>query len=340
MKTKITTLILGIVLIMIPFRQIHAFPSYAGMIAFDSIDQESVEVDTIVRQEMSTDELNTDSFPTEEQFKEVSKNGDTTFITLGNKKIKIIESNGETEVKIVNKDDVEVETDQDFEDDEMDHAVDELQKERRGKNFKGHWAGFEFGLNNYVDKDLSLNRNAENEFMDVNTSKSWNFNLNFAQYSAGFGTDHIGLVTGMGLEWNNYHLSDSSIQKLDGAIVAKAIPESTTKNRLQTTYLTIPLLLELQFPGKDRDDRVFFSAGVIGGVKLFSNTKIKYVENGTPRKEKLKGDYYLSPLRYGFTARAGYKAIKLYVNYYPTPLFMADRGPELYPVAGGLIVSF
>jgi hypothetical protein len=79
---------------------------------------------------------------------------------------------------------------------------------------------------------------------------------------------------------------------------------------------------------------------VIGGIKLFSNTKIKYVENGINRKEKLKGDYYLSPLRYGLTARAGYKALKLYVNYYPTPLFMADRGPELYPVSGGLVLSF
>ncbi len=299
---------------------------------------DSVVVDSILEDILSEDEISQDSFPTEEQFKEVVKKGDTTFITLGNKKIKIIEEDGETQVKIQDKDLTDEESDEEFEE---DYDSDEpFEKGKGGKDFKGHWAGFEFGLNNYVDKDFSLGRSTENEFMDVNTGKSWNFNLNFAQYSAGFGTDHIGILTGMGVEWSNYHLSDSSIQKLDGDIAAREIPESTTKNRLQTTYLTIPLLIEVQFPGKKRDDRVYLSAGVIGGVKLFSHTKIKYVEDGIDRKEKIKSDYYLSPLRYGFTVRAGYKALKLYANYYPVPLFMADRGPELYPVAAGLVVSF
>ena len=145
----------------------------------------------------------------------------------------------------------------------------------------------------------------------------------------------------MGIEWCNYHFSDTnSIQKLNDVIMPKSIPDNVTKNRLQTTYLTIPLLIEAQLFGKDRDDRFHLAAGIIGGVKLFSNTKIKYVENGDKQKDKIKNDYYLSTLRYGLTARAGYKAIKLYVNYYPTPLFMADRGPELYPVAAGLVVSF
>jgi hypothetical protein len=303
-----------------------------------NLSYDSVIVDSNTADLVMQDEISRDSFPTEEQYKEVEKKGDTTFITLGNKKIKIIEENGETQVKIQNKEGVE---DDYAENDDNDSASDEPFEEEKGdKEFKGHWAGFEFGLNNYVNKDFSLSRSPENEFMDVNTGKSWNFNLNFAQYSAGFGTDHLGIVTGMGFEWSNYQLNDSSIQKLDGKVAAKAIPESTTKNRLQTMYLTIPLLIEVQFPGKDRDDRVYLSAGVIGGIKLFSHTKIKYVEDGLDRKVKIKSDYYLSPLRYGFTVRAGYKALKLYANYYPTPLFMADRGPELYPIAAGFVVSF
>lgn len=300
---------------------------------------DSLAVDSVAEEAINEDVMEEDSFPTEEQFKEITKKGDTTFITLGNKKIKIIEENGETEVKIQNKEGREDEVEDDDEDNDFNFG--EPFKEEKGSNeFKGHWAGFEFGLNNYVNKDLKLSRSAEDEFMDVNTSKSWNFNLNFAQYSLGFGTDHIGLVTGMGFEWSNYHLNDSSIQKFDGEIVSREIPASSTKNKLQTTYLTIPLLLEIQLPGAKRDDRVYLSGGVIAGIKLFSFTKYKYVENGINRKEKIKDDYYLSPLRYGFTARAGYKALKLYVNYYPTPLFMADRGPELYPVAAGLVVSF
>jgi hypothetical protein len=339
MKTKITLLMLSIAITAFPVMRTHAMTYGTGHFTGDTIVTESIVMDTVVEEDVtSQEEMSTDSFPTEEQYKEVVKNGDTTFVTLGNKKIRIIEQNGETEVKIINKESAG--KDEGEENEEGSDFEENIVHGKSGNNFKGHWAGFEFGLNNYVDKDFSLNRTPANEFLDVNTGKSWNFNLNFAQYSAGFGTDHVGIVTGMGLEWSNYHLSDSSIQKNDGIITARAIPESTTKNRLQTTYLTIPLLLEVQFPGKDRNDRVYLSAGVIGGIKLFSNTKIKFVENGINRKEKIKSDYYLSPLRYGFTARAGYKALKLYVNYYPTPLFMADRGPEVYPVAAGLVVAF
>jgi hypothetical protein len=338
MKTKFTLFILSMAIIAIPFIKTSAMTYSIRGYANDSTNVEVPEQDTLAENQKMNMESNTDSFPTQEQYKEVEKHGDTTFVTLGNKKIRIIEQNGETEVKIINKG--EAENNENAEEEEGNGSNKTAKEKGRGKSFKGHWAGFEFGLNNYVDKDFSINRTSENNFLDVNTGKSWNFNLNFAQYSAGFGTDHIGLVTGMGLEWSNYHLSDSSIQKEDNVIRARAIPESTTKNRLQTTYLTIPLLLEVQLPGHDRNDRVYLSAGVIGGIKLFSNTKIKYVENGINRKEKIKSDYYLSPLRYGFTVRAGYKALKLYVNYYPTPLFMADRGPELYPVAGGLVISF
>jgi hypothetical protein len=333
MKTKITILLMCAMVAQVYATKTDAM-SYSNSCRYN----DTVLVDPITEGENYIAEPDQDSFPSEEQYKEVVKSGDTTFITLGNKKIKIIEQNGETEVKIINKDEVGDEQ-EDYEGDDYD-SEENKEEEKSWKDFKGHWAGFEFGLNNYVDKDFSLNRTPENEFMDVNTGKSWNFNLNFAQYSAGFGTDHFGLVTGMGLAWNNYHLNDSSIQKLDRTIAARGIPESTTKNRLQSTYLTIPLLLEIQFPGEDRNDRVYLSAGVIGGIKLFSNTKVKYVEDGINRKEKIKSDYYLVPLRYGFTARAGYKALKLYVNYYPTPLFMAGRGPELYPVAGGLVISF
>ena len=309
--------------------------------------QDTINVDSIIIEKEVVIITDEDSLPTEIQHKEVTERGDTTFISLGNKKIRIIEQNGETTVKIQNRS--EDENDDEFKEKE-DIVQDDLEEEQEEeedleekpwKNFKGHWAGFEFGLNNYVDKDLSFNRSAVNEFMDLNTARSWNINLNFAQYSVGFGTDRIGIVTGMGIEWSNYHFSDTnSIQKLDGEITWKPIPDNTTKNRLQSTYLTVPLLIEAQFFGKDRNDRFYLGAGIIGGLKLFSNTKIKYVENGVKEKEKVKNDYYLSTLRYGLTARAGYKAIKLYVNYYPVPLFLADRGPELYPVAAGLVVSF
>ncbi len=344
MKTITTFIICCIAAGILSIRNLQAMTHWQYSLVTDTLEIQ--EEDVFITDEDSVPVLSLieeDSLPTESQHKEVTKRGDTTFISLGNKKIRIIEQNGETEVKIQNKqgdeDNYEFDEDEDVVSDWVDDALETDKKP--GRDFKGHWAGFEFGLNNYVDKDFSLNRTLENEFMDINSGRSWNVNLNFAQYSVGFGTDRVGIITGMGIEWNNYHFNDTnSIQKMNGEIVAKPIPDNTTKNRLQATYLTIPLLIEAQFLGKERDDRFYLGGGIIGGVKLFSNTKIKYVDNGVKQKEKVKNDYYLAPLRYGFTVRAGYKAIKLYVNYYPTPLFLADRGPELYPVAAGLVLSF
>lgn len=263
---------------------------------------------------------------------------DTTSIDLGSKKIEIIEDDDETSIKIYD--------DKEENDDEKSHEWDwdwdfDTDSGSKSKKFRGHWAGFEFGLNNYVNSDFKLSRTDEDEFMDLNTGKSWNFNFNFAQYSLGFNSKRTGMVIGMGIEWSNYHFSNANtIIKSDGEIIAQPIPHSIIKNRLQTTYLTFPVLYELQLFQGNRNDRMYFAVGAIGGIKLFSNTKIKYTENGSKKKNKERGDYYLTPLRYGVTARAGYKMVKVYFNYYLSPLFLDGRGPELYPVAAGLALTF
>ena len=94
-----------------------------------------------------------------------------------------------------------------------------------------------------------------------------------------------------------------------------------------------PLLLEFQIPAGKK--RIHLSAGVIGGVKLASKTKVKY-QDGGKQKSVIKDDYSLSPLRYGATVRVGYRMINLYANYYFSPLFSETTSPELTPFSIGL----
>jgi hypothetical protein len=281
---------------------------------------------------------------------EIVKKGkaDTTNFELGNKEVSIIEENGETSIIMKDKnsgDDSEADNDTIFK--HFDFGSDDAQKsddnKKDKKKFKGHWAGFEFGLNNYVDENFSLNRAPEDEYMDINTGRSWNFNFNFAQYSLPIISDHFGIITGMGLEWSNYHFSNmNTIAKIDGEIQEEPLTftSSPKKNRFQTTYMTIPLLVELQLLNGKRKDRIYLAGGIIGGIKLGSNTKLIYYEGGDKQRDKKKGDYYLRPLRYAVTGRAGYKLVKVYCNYYLTSLFIDGRGPELYPVAAGFSLTF
>ena len=100
---------------------------------------------------------------------------------------------------------------------------------------------------------------------------------------------------------------------------------------MNIVYMTVPLFLEFQIPAPYKN--IHISAGVIGGLKLCSYTKMKYTISEEKSKDKANGDYNLSPLRWGVTAMVGYRALGLYANYYFTPLFKEDKGPELYPFA-------
>ncbi len=298
----------------------------AGLFALPAYTQEdSITVTNIGVVSVSEEPGNTVVSVGPEGTVVIDENKDTTRIKVGKKGIIIIEGEKGTQVNIEN---LEEDFDEDFDED--------IDDEDHGK-FKPHWAGFELGLNNYVNSTMSMSLDNEMSYMDLNTGRSWNFNLNFLQYGFGLGTDKIGLATGLGFEWNNYHFdNDNNIEKVAGVIAPLDLSSypDIQKNRLQTTYLRAPLLLEFQIPAGSK--RIYLAAGPVAGVKLGSNTKIVYKVNGDEQKIKDKDDYNLSSLRYGFTARAGYRSLRLFANYYLTPLFEANKGPELYPFSVGL----
>jgi hypothetical protein len=160
----------------------------------------------------------------------------------------------------------------------------------------------------------------------------------------GLGTSYVGLATGLGFEFTYFNFEgQNSIMKdpTTGEIVEYVPPYAgnISKSRLHTSHITIPLLLEFQIP-TSRRGRIYISGGVMGTAKLWSNTKTKYKVAGDKSKEKTKSDYNLSPFRWGFTARAGYKNFGLYANYYMTTLFKPTTGPELHPFSVGLAFTW
>jgi hypothetical protein len=251
---------------------------------------------------------------------------DTTKIKLGDKNINIIEDEKGTSVEIR----------------DTEKKKDEDKEVMKKKKFKGHWTGFEIGVNNFFDSDFSMSRPAQYNWMDLNTGRSWNVNLNFQQMSFGLIGNHFGLVTGLGFELNNYHFDGgNSIQEVDGVIQESDLSTlSLIKSKLTTTFLNVPLLLELQIGPEKRSKRIHLSGGVIGGLKLGSHTKYVYRDEGRKEKVKNRDDYNISPLRYGLTFRAGYKNAEVYGIYYPTPFFEKNKGPELYPFNVGLALGF
>ena len=243
--------------------------------------------------------------------------GDTVKVRVGHKALVIAEGNHGSDIKLNNLDDHEYES-------WTGHPA----------RFKGHWAAVEMGVNSFAKVDYK--GYTPDYFMDLNQNKSFEVGLNFLRYSIGLQKDkrNIGLVTGLGLTFNDYRFSNPyTIEIVDGKVSSKLIDETgLSKSKLTTSYLTVPLMLEFQIPVSGNNKKLYFSGGVIGGLKVGSHTKVKI----DGHKSKDRGDFNINPFRYGATARFGYKGINLFGTYYFSTFFKDSRGPKMYPFTIGI----
>ena len=283
---------------------------------------------------------------------EVVSKGDTTHIRLGKKNITIVKKDGMTNVQIENNDKVSKgqEANEDNEDnidnsEYNDHDYPRFKPFKRKGNsnkFDPHWGGLELTLNNFMTKDYSFNLPKESQFMELNAGRSIGVNLNLMEYAIPF-SSKMGITTGLGFEFNSYYFDSdtNNIKKENGYIVPKVKDRNSgdySKNKLKDTYLTIPLIYEIQFPLGNHKRPLYFAAGVIGGLKLGSTTKEYYQIDGNDKKDIVRGDFYMSPIRYGFQARVGFRRIHLVATYYESPLFRSGKGPEIHPFDIGLML--
>ncbi|MCU4166204.1 outer membrane beta-barrel protein [Carboxylicivirga caseinilyticus] len=216
------------------------------------------------------------------------------------------------------------------------------------EKFKGHWAGIDIGFNGYVTSDFSTGLPASANFMDLNQGKAVTFSINFLQYNIALqrNKNNLGLVMGSGISWYNYRTdSPYYFQKNPVTNDTEGIPVpdgiSVSKNKIESTFINFPLLLEWQLPSSNDANRFFISAGPYAGFRLWGRTKMVYHEGGSRQKEKSKQDINVNPFQYGVMVRLGYRFIKLYGSYNFSTFYSTNKGPELYPYTVGItLLSF
>lgn len=305
--------------------------------------QNSEKSDTLFNKEYNAGET------IDRDMKSVEKHDTTLNAKSGNGRLSILES---LEEPVFNYKNSVNNTDNEKKDYKNDHARrkvywsginsgdnNEDNHHRKSNRFRGHWTGIELGYNNYLSADKSFSMPADIDYMTLHSGKSSCFNINFTQLSMGL-TRHIGFVTGLGLNWNNYRFDgNNNIQKGTDGIIEELDPGlNLEKSKLATLFLTLPFMLELQIPVNS--NRLHLAAGPIGALKLGSHSKMVF-ENG--HTVKSYGDFSLNMLRYGGTARIGYGNFQLYGTYYVTPLFQTGKGPagnDLYPFEIGVAFTF
>ncbi len=220
-----------------------------------------------------------------------------------------------------------------------------IRKQHRNKYFEGHLAGINLGINSYIDAAGNEDVPEEYSFMELNHEKSVEFSIFPAQQDIRLIGSRFGMVTSMGLKFNNYRFDLVSPAQLNpiGEAWFPAMPDNAkiTKSKLTLLWLTVPLLMELQIPdGGGSREGIYLAGGVEGSMRLRSHTKVIYSSEGSRFKRKNRDDFDLKGFRYSFIARAGYRNIGIYGTYSPVSLFKTNKGPELYPYTIGISFNF
>lgn len=197
------------------------------------------------------------------------------------------------------------------------------------RDFSAHWAGFGMGFNSFTGNNLALRKGSSLEY-----------NLNFMEFSLPFSRYNWAIVTGAGLRWNRYRLdTDAYLMEVDGVTQLVPVPDDMNfkKSKLNTTSITIPVLLEWQTRKARHRPRFFISGGVVGVVKTMSSSKVTYVnEKGKSKTEKMDGGMNLRPVTMDLLFQAGVGCMGLYFKYSPIESFESNKGPKVNPISFGV----
>jgi hypothetical protein len=258
---------------------------------------------------------------------ETQTDGDTVRVTIGNNKKIVIISGDSTEISLGNST-LSVDDDGNV----------KFHRNRKN-NFNGHWSGFDIGVNGFLSPNNDFDLPPAYEYLDLRMEKSINVKLNFFEQNFTIVRNHFGLVTGLGLEYNNYRFADNVVlaETDNGKLeVFKSDERDYSKSKLVVDYLNVPLMLEYQTNKFSKSNSFHVSAGMLFGLKIGSHTKMVY-DSGDKSKERNFSS--LSPFKYDAMVRIGWGVINLYADYSLGTMFKKDKGPELYPFAVGITLG-
>jgi hypothetical protein len=231
---------------------------------------------------------------------------------------------------------------------------------RKGR-YNGHWAGIDFGWNGYVNTDHNMTFPPSQNYLDLNTSRSMTVDLNPFELNLNIAKNHFGLTSGLGLTFNNYYFSNSTLLIHDSSALVgfKLVDQNGKKadmrvNKLSVIWLTVPVMFEYQTNSAMKWNSFHISLGVVGGVRICSYTKQQFYSRNTTyylqddngkniasvyaddRFTLTHNQYHLNPFKLDATVRIGWSFLNFFANYTVTPMFQKNQGPELYPWAVGI----
>ncbi|MGL4597612.1 MAG: head GIN domain-containing protein [Bacteroidia bacterium] len=225
--------------------------------------------------------------------------------------------------------------------DDDDDERSSREKKSNDESFET-WAGLDFGVCGYLSGDNSVTLPQGFESMELNYGKSYVFGWNIWQKNIHVYRNNINIVTGIGLTWYHYNFK-KSVTLLPNQTFATFSNDSFnySKNRLNTCYVNVPLMLEFNTNNSDADRSFHIGAGMMVGYNVFNNKiKQKYELDGRKYKNTVKNSYNVNPFRFDAVARIGFGDYTIFGSYNLATLFENGKGPRVFPFTAGLHLDF
>ncbi len=195
---------------------------------------------------------------------------------------------------------------------------------------------FDLGVNTYIEDIPYVLDNGINPF-EQEILKSVGVNMHIYMQRVHLIGRSVNLLHGLTAEFRDYAF-------LNPVTLPSGEPEllflydegvDYRKNRLRSTYLSIPVMINFESNPRKSYNSFHISAGVYGGIRLTSSTKQKSKSFG---KVKVRDDFNLNKFEWGFRGQIGFGPINLFGTLAMTEMFDPDQdsGTQIYPMTLGI----
>lgn len=224
-------------------------------------------------------------------------------------------------------------------------------RNRRGdkpSNLSTNWWIIDLGFSNFKDNTVYSSGAAQayapgsnSTWFDLKDGKSRNVNIWFFMQKLNIAKHYLNLKYGLGLELNNYRykqpirydanppaMVNPPRVSLDGTV-----GRSYKKNKLAADYLTVPVMLNVNFT-PNRHEGFGFSAGISAGYLYSARNKTITSDEG---KKKAKDDFELERWKLSYVAELSLGPVRFYGSYALKNMY--ERGLDMTPYTFGFRFS-
>ncbi|WP_345249053.1 outer membrane beta-barrel protein [Nibrella saemangeumensis] len=224
--------------------------------------------------------------------------------------------------------------DENKEGDDSDREYRRNQERRRRNNWNLSIEGVGIGLNGLIQKTSSQAYSSETYELRPIGSRYVSLGVGQMPTIAKGKTASLRLYYALEVSWNNFMFEQDNIAvKTPTGVAFLDAGRDLKKSKLTVATINIPFVPRVTFYNTSGRKLFHLGAGVYGGYRIDSYTKIKELNNN---RERNHSNFHLNNFRYGLIAHLGIAKTNFFVKYDLNPLFKPGFGPDVRAISFGI----